>query len=106
MRRASIRATAGAARSQLGNGTDLVIGGTGDDTITVGNGSDIIVGNNGNVSFTTLGVLTTVQSSDPSAGGSNGVSAGYGNDFIIGGVGSNTISIAATPPSLVAAAAG
>ncbi len=37
----------------LGNGTDLVIGGTGDDTITVGNGSDIVIGNNGNVTFTT-----------------------------------------------------
>ena len=82
-----------------GNGTDLVIGGTsGNDTITVGNGSDIIVGNNGNVTFTTLGVLTTIQSSDPEAWGSNTISAGYGNDFIVGGIGNNTITTTLAPP--------
>ncbi len=76
----------------LGNGTDLVIGGTGNKTISLGNGSDIVVGDNGNVTFSALGVLTTIELSDPTDGGNSQITVGFGNNFIIGGVGSNTIT--------------
>jgi Ca2+-binding RTX toxin-like protein len=75
----------------LGNGTDAVIGGTGNDTITLGNGSDIVIGDNGNITWTPLGTLTTIQTSDPTDAGNNTITVGLGNDFILGGAGSDTI---------------
>jgi Ca2+-binding RTX toxin-like protein len=76
----------------LGNGTDIVIGGTGNDIITVGNGCDIVIGDNGNVTYTQQGVLSVIQTSNPTDGGNNTITAGNGNDFILGGVGVNTIT--------------
>ena len=76
----------------LGNGTDAVIGGTGNDTVTLGNGSDIVIGDNGNITWTPLGTLTTIQTSDPTNAGNNTITVGLGNDFILGGAGSDVIT--------------
>ena len=75
-----------------GNGTNTVLGGTGDDMITTGTASDIVLGDNGNASFTNLGVPTVIQTSDPTAGGNDNIETGAGNDLILGGTGNDTIS--------------
>src|SRR5262249_40055122 len=83
----------------LGAGNDVVLGGTGDDTITTGAGNEIIVGDNGSVLYSSPGVLKTIEAQDvvTTEGkstvypGNDTITVGNGNDFILGGVGNNPI---------------
>ncbi len=87
----------------LGSGDNVVIGGSGGAQIVLGAlGSDIVVGDNGAANFTG-GVLTSIESTDPTYGGNNTITGptvsgkvtagGSGGSTIIGGIGSNTIII-------------
>ena len=74
-----------------GNGNDQVIGGLGSNTITAGNGNDIVIGADGEV-VRAGGQVVLVESTDGALGGNNVITVGSGNDVIIGGPGDNTIS--------------
>ena len=72
----------------------VVIGGPGSNTITLGSsGADAVVGADGQASFTS-GVLTAIQSTDPTYFGNDTITGpngwgGSGGSTIIGGSGSN-----------------
>ena len=98
---------------------DIILGGAGDDTILgdtdgttsdpaggrsspvpgpgpnppVGGefGADVILGDNGDF-FVTGFVVTTVATTDPTLGGNDMISGGYGPDTILGGPGADLIS--------------
>ena len=74
-----------------GNGNDQIIGGLGSNTITAGNGNDIVIGADGEV-VRVGGQVVLVESTSGTEGGSNVITVGSGNDVIIGGPGNNTIS--------------
>ena len=75
-----------------GAGNNNVLGGVGADKITTTTGNDNIVGDNGNATFTDVGVLTFLTTSDPTLGGDDVIDAGAGNNNVLGGIGSDTIS--------------
>ncbi len=89
---------------KVGNGNDIVIGGSGADTITANyqtqvtvntssnTVNDILMGGDGEIDFIN-GVVSTVTSTDTNDGGDNTISAGNGNDLVIGGLGANTITL-------------
>jgi hypothetical protein len=88
----SVRPEDGASDTiHAGNGRNLVIGGSGNDAITAGRGDNIIIGDNGSVTFSSPGVLASVQTSDPTYGGNDSIAVECGNNFILGGVGNDTI---------------
>jgi hypothetical protein len=75
----------------LGNGNDIIFGGSGANTITAGNGNDIVVAANGELDFQG-GQPTTLKTIFPTAGGNNKVTLGGGNGVVIGGPGNSTIN--------------
>jgi hypothetical protein len=78
-------------------GNDVIIGGTGNDTITGSvAGNDVIIGDNGEVEYWGLnqnpGQIETITSLYPANGGSNSITGGNGDDVIIGGIGNQLIT--------------
>ncbi len=59
--------------------------------ISAGIGTNIIFGDNGLIQYS-AGVLITVESMNPELGGDDTITAGSGNNTIIGGLGNDTIS--------------
>ncbi len=94
----------GGATIKVGSGDNVIIGGTGNNTITAGAavapGYQVIVGHNGTVKYAAPNVLASVQAQDVITvggtvvvnGGTNTVTAGNGNNLIVGGVGKETIT--------------
>jgi Ca2+-binding RTX toxin-like protein len=74
----------------LGNGNDVVIGGSGANHITVGTGNDIIGGANDELDFDAQGRYSTFESVFPAFGMNNTIVAS-GSGIIIGGDGNNAI---------------
>ena len=86
---------------EAGNGIDVVFGGTKGDTILAGGTDalrDIVLGDNGSATFTTAGVLTRIETTDPGRGGNDDITTGNGPDVVLGGAGNDTI-LAATAGS-------
>ena len=83
-----IRAT---TRSRPATAPNLVMGGTGNNSITAGSGIDILLGANGTATLSG-GIVISVASIDPSNGGNNTIKGGTGTDVIIGGPGNNKIT--------------
>ena len=77
---------------KVGNGNNVILGGSGADVIAAGNGNNVIFGNDGQVIFAN-GVIQTMESTDTSIGGDNTITAGNGNDIVFGGIGANTITL-------------
>lgn len=77
-----------------GNGPDVIFGGTGDDDIEAGTDTsrDILLGDNGNATFNAAGVLTLIQSTDGTLGGSDELLAGDGPDIVIAGAGADFVN--------------
>jgi hypothetical protein len=75
----------------LGDGNNIIFGGSGANTITAGNGNDIVAGANGELDFQN-GVPTTFQSTYPSNGGNDKITLGNGHGVVIGGPGNNSIT--------------
>ena len=84
----------GADSIQVGDGNNVIFGGTGDDVMTAGAGDNVVLGDNGGVAITVAGALASVVSSNVGvAGGDNDVvRTGGGNNVIFGGAGSNKIT--------------
>ena len=74
---------------------DIILGGDGMDTITADSGNDIILGDQGEIHLSLNGVVTRVASVNPNDGTGDDISAGDGNDFVIGGTGSDDIDAGA-----------
>ncbi len=88
----------------LGNGNDVVFGGSGRNTITLGNGNDVVAGALGDLNFDKTGTPTTFQSVYPTIGGPDTIKLGSGGGVVIGGPGSSSVS--AGPAYTVVPAAG
>jgi len=82
----------GADTIVAGGGTNTVIGGSGKDGISTGSGNDVIVGDSGEADFSTAGVITFIASQSPAIGDIDTITAGDGNNIILGGVGADQIS--------------
>ncbi|MBW4443333.1 MAG: DUF4347 domain-containing protein [Plectolyngbya sp. WJT66-NPBG17] len=75
-----------------GQGTAIILGGTGDDTIEVGTDetNDILLGDNGVVVRADASPQANdIFSTDATNGGKDTITGGLGNDIIIGGAGGN-----------------
>ncbi|MGV7234872.1 MAG: calcium-binding protein, partial [Nitrosomonadaceae bacterium] len=75
---------------RAGNGDNIIAGATGDDEIYAGIGNDIILGDGGSLSFTG-GVLTRAESTASTQGNDIIVVLG-GDNLILGGAGSDTVT--------------
>ena len=77
------------------NGSDIVLGGSGSDDIDAGTDAsrDIVVGDNGAATFDADGVLSLINTTDPTDGGSDEILVGDGDDYVIGGVGDDFINV-------------
>ncbi len=78
----------------VGEGLNRVLGGVGSDTVTSGSGVDLIVGDNGQLRYradTTLELLRTTDLAELSSS-DDIVSAGDGQNQILGGVGQDTLT--------------
>ncbi len=80
----------------VGDGSNIVVGGFGDDTITTGAGADIVLGDDGRVDYVVAdGDSTDIDliesTSTTSFGGADTISTGGGADIVIGGRMDDTI---------------
>ncbi|MFO0942483.1 MAG: hypothetical protein U0930_17230 [Pirellulales bacterium] len=75
-----------------GNARNILIGGSGADSITGGDSSDgdIIIGDNGQATFV-AGILTTIESTSPTTGAADVIHAKDGPDVILGGFAGDAI---------------
>ena len=79
----------------IAGGANNVIGGVGNDTITTGTGLDVILGDNGTIGLgdTALGdEKYNVVTSDYANGGTDTINAGDGNNIVLGGSYSDSIT--------------
>jgi Ca2+-binding RTX toxin-like protein len=78
----------------LGNGTNLVIGGTGSDWIRAAAGTSIMLGDNGLITYDTSGTpyLAVLSSATTDLGGNDTITTGNGINTIIAGVGSDNVT--------------
>ncbi len=74
-----------------GSGIDLIIGGPGKNRLTAKGTSDVVIGSDGSASFS-AGLITAASTIDPTTGGADTITAGSGNDVLIGGFGPDTIT--------------
>ena len=70
-----------------GLGSNYEIGGAGSDTINGGAGNDYAIGDDGNFTFTPAGIAVNMISTDFQFGAPDQISAGDGNNYVIGGTG-------------------
>jgi Ca2+-binding RTX toxin-like protein len=82
-------------RIQGGDGFDVVLGGSGADDIDAGtDGSrDVVVGDNGLALFDANEVLVEIRTAVPDTGGDDNIVVGDGDDFVLGGIGSDYINV-------------
>jgi Ca2+-binding RTX toxin-like protein len=78
----------------LGNGNDVVLGGSGRDVINAANGNNIILGDNGKAIFNASGHLIDFDTTDPAEGDIDTITVGTGNDIVIGGAAADHITAA------------
>jgi Ca2+-binding RTX toxin-like protein len=83
--------TGGNETIQTGNGDHTIIGGDGANAIWVGDGNNTIFGHNGTVQYQSSGLLSSLQTMNPTIGSSALIIAGDGNNIIFGGAGVNAI---------------
>ncbi len=85
----------------LGNGTNIIIGGAGVDTLIAGDGRNIVLGDNGTLTADTDGnavfgnILITIgqiETTDPTVGGADSITTGTGDDIVLGGHDGDTIT--------------
>jgi len=82
------------------NGSDVVLGGGGDDFIDAGldAATDVVVGDNGKAIFDQAGYLIEIRTTSPEIGGDDYIVAGAGTDVVFGGQGDDYID-AGSPDS-------
>ena len=74
-----------------GAGRNIVFGGIGSDRITTLGGDDAILGDNGHASFTKVGILTEIITTQPELGGDDVINAGDGFNVVIAGNGNDFV---------------
>ena len=74
-------------------GTNVILGGLGQDHITADGGINTVLGDNGQAVFFADGVLQLVRSTDPGNGAHDEITLLDGTNTVIGGAGADTISI-------------
>jgi Ca2+-binding RTX toxin-like protein len=76
----------------VGDGTNVVVGGFGSDTITTGTGSDIVIGDNGMIDATSgAGMVIATTDVIDGTGGNDIISTGDGTNLVLAGVGSDFV---------------
>ena len=83
--------TGGDDTIDVGDGTNIVIGGVGNDRITSGTGSDLVFGDNATVVYDSIGALEYAATGDAMLGGDDLIETGDGDDVAFGGAGSDTV---------------
>ena len=82
-----------------GNGGKVIVGGLGSDKITAVDGDKLVLGDNGQIDYDAAaqnGLLRTVQNIELTLGGADTIRLGEGFTVALGGIGSDSIEIAAT----------
>ncbi len=74
-----------------GGGSDYVVGGFGDDSISTGSEEDLVLGDNGFANFNTAGQLLDAATDSPELGGRDNISSGSQDDVVFGGFDNDTI---------------
>jgi len=77
-----------------GNGSDVIIGGSGHDHVQTGDGRKVILGDNGAANFID-GILREIHTTDPAIGGRDTMITGVGEHLLFGGADSETITASA-----------
>jgi Ca2+-binding RTX toxin-like protein/acetolactate synthase small subunit len=72
------------------DGNDIILGGFANDAIQGNLGNDIIFGDNGKVTRAN-GVVTRIETTNPTNGGNDDIQGNEGSDVIFGGTGDDTI---------------
>ena len=73
-------------------GDNIILGGFGKDQITTLGDDDIVVGDNGNATFTDVGVLTYITTSEPEIGDVDTINVGDGLNIVLGGFAGDSIT--------------
>ncbi|AUG55397.1 LEPR-XLL domain-containing protein [Thalassospira marina] len=84
-----------------GNGNNVVIGGSGADVITTGTGADYISGDLAELTRKADGTLVLFETVEENIGGADTISAGAGNDVVLGGQGGDTITAGAGDDAII-----
>ncbi len=75
-----------------GGGNNLILGGSGANSIAVDGGDNIVMGHNGSIRFVD-GKVAVVATRDPQYGGSASILTGDGRNIVLGGSGFNSITM-------------
>jgi len=76
-----------------GSGDNIVLGGFADDTITAYSGNDILIGDNGEVDYNASGTTReAIRATAIDQGGDDSITAGTGDNFVVGGFGSDVLA--------------
>ncbi len=86
-------AVGGANAITGGEGDDVIVGGPGSDAIDAGEGENVVFGDNGRIELV-AGIPVLITTTAPGIGGDDTITAGSGNDIVLGGHGDDTITIA------------
>ncbi len=85
--------TGGLDTIDAGNGVNHVFGGLDADRITTGSGNDVVLGDNGQIDWDATGtVYTSVLGLADGLGGGDTLAAGEGVNFVLGGLGDDSIA--------------
>ncbi len=78
----------------LGSGNDRVLAGLGGDTVTSESGNTDVIADNGYLNYNAQGHLIDANTSDASLGGDDNITLGLGDNTLLGGNGSDTMTTA------------
>ena len=92
----------GADHISTQSGDNLVVGGAGDDVISLGIGTNVVLGDSGAIMASPFSgphfadlplTLTSIESRAPGIGGNDHITTGSGDEIVIGGAGEDTIGL-------------
>jgi hypothetical protein len=92
------QSTSGSDRITASNGDNLVMGGLGDDVITLGDADatranrSVVFGDSGQVTFDADGFVTEAITTSPQWGGQDVIATGKGDNIVIAGNGDDTVT--------------
>ncbi|MDH4109610.1 MAG: hypothetical protein OEW35_14975, partial [Gammaproteobacteria bacterium] len=90
--RSSLTDLGGVDNIDAGDGDNLVVAGQGGDFVTTGLGSDLVFGDGGDITFDAFGAIQVAMSVGLADGGNDMLSVDAGNNTVIGGFGTDTIT--------------
>ena len=79
----------------LTGGNNVVIGGQAGDMISTDKGMDIVIGDSGEITYSVLGAIEVVMTTDHAYGGNDTINASSGNNIVLGGFGGDSITTTA-----------